>query len=332
MRCFNKVPTSFSDLNSFVFLFLFFQGSHFKFKQNAITVAGGNREGDQLNQLFHPCGLYVDDEQQVIYVADCHNHRIVKWRLGADNGEIVAGGNGKGQRIDQLYKPTHAIVDQKTKDLFICDRGNSRIVRWSMKNQLDREIIISDIDCYGLMMNGEGDLFVSHWEKHAVQRWRKGEKDGAIVAGGNAQGDRLDQLSGPASIFVDHNDTVYVSDEGNHRVVKWLKGAKEGIVVGGQQCWGNTFKALSHPEGIAVNGMGDVYVTDCGNHRIMCWSSRSKEGRVVVGGNGYGLGSNQLNSPTGLSFDADNNLYVVDRINNRIQRFDVDKTFERKNF
>ncbi|CAF4313720.1 unnamed protein product, partial [Rotaria magnacalcarata] len=61
-------------------------------KQNGLTVAGGNGQGNGINQLSNPCGLYVDDDQTV-YVADRDNHRIVEWKSGATSGQVVAGGN-----------------------------------------------------------------------------------------------------------------------------------------------------------------------------------------------------------------------------------------------
>jgi hypothetical protein len=60
--------------------------------QNGVTVAGGNGDGIDLNQLYMPWGLYVDDEQTV-YVADWGNHRIMEWKYGATCGRVVAGGN-----------------------------------------------------------------------------------------------------------------------------------------------------------------------------------------------------------------------------------------------
>ena len=86
-------------------------------------------------------------------------------------------------------------------------------------------------------------------EKDEVKRWRKGEKEGTIVAGGNGEGDQLDQLNHRHHIFIDREETVYVSDSKNHRVMKWVKGAKEGIVVAGGQGRGNSFKQLSYPSG-----------------------------------------------------------------------------------
>ncbi|CAF2052868.1 unnamed protein product, partial [Rotaria magnacalcarata] len=60
--------------------------------QNSVTVAGGDGQGSGMNQLFYSRGLYVDDEQ-TIYVADTSNHRIMEWKYGATNGQVVAGGN-----------------------------------------------------------------------------------------------------------------------------------------------------------------------------------------------------------------------------------------------
>jgi len=295
-----------------------------KWKQQATTIAGGNGPGNQLNQFDWPNGIYVDDQQQTIYVADEYNHRIIKWKFGERNGEVVAGGNGPGNRIDQLNNPCNVILDKNKKSLIICDVGNRRVVQWSLENQNDRQILIEHISCLGLMINNNGDLFVSDWQRGEVKKWKKDEKQGIVVAGGNGKGDKLNQLNSPGHIFVDREDSIYVSDRKNHRVMKWLKGAKEGIVVAGGQGRGNSLKQLSQPEGLVVNENGDVYVADYSNDRVMCWPSDSKEGHVVVGGNGQGEGSNQLNKPTGLVFDRANNLYVANSGNHRIQRFDID--------
>jgi len=84
-----------------------------KWKQNGLTIAGGNKQGNQLNQLKNPTGIYVDDDDQTFYVADTVNNRIMKWKFGENNGEVVAGGNGEGKRIDQFSYPRDVIVDKK---------------------------------------------------------------------------------------------------------------------------------------------------------------------------------------------------------------------------
>ncbi|CAF3949720.1 unnamed protein product, partial [Rotaria sp. Silwood1] len=67
-----------------------------RWQQSGITVAGGSRQANGINQLPDPRGLYVDDDDQTIYAADRANHRIVEWKWGATSGQVVAGGNGQG--------------------------------------------------------------------------------------------------------------------------------------------------------------------------------------------------------------------------------------------
>jgi sugar lactone lactonase YvrE len=295
-----------------------------KWKQNGVTIAGGNGEGNQLNQLSDPDGIYVDDDDQFILIADYNNHRIVEWKSDAKLGQVVAGGNREGNRTDQLSYPIDVIVDKKTNSLIICDGGNRRVVRWPRRNSTNGETIISDIDCSRLTMNNNGDLYVFGWKNNEVRRWKIGETNGTIVAGGNGNGNQLNQLNSPTIRFVDENDSVYVSDSRNNLVMKWVKGAKEGIVVAGGQGEGNSLTQLSYPKGVIVDHLGSVYVADTCNHRIMCWSKGTKEGRVIVGGNEEGQQPNQFSFPTGLSFDRQGHLYVVDELNHRVQKFEID--------
>ncbi|CAF4316953.1 unnamed protein product, partial [Rotaria magnacalcarata] len=78
-----------------------------KWTQNGVTIAGGNWDGDDTNQLQYPFGLFVDDDQTVV-IADFWNHRIMQWKNGdTTNGQVVAGDNGEGNELNQLYRPTY---------------------------------------------------------------------------------------------------------------------------------------------------------------------------------------------------------------------------------
>ncbi len=294
-----------------------------KWQKNGLTVAGGNGQGNGINQLYYPLGLYVDDDQTV-YVADWLNHRIVKWKWGATSGQVVAGGNGQGSGAHQLFNPQDVIVDKERDSLIISDNSNRRVVRWPRRNGTSGETIISNIDCEGLTMDENGSLYVTDYGKHEVRRYRRGESQGTVVAGGNGRGNRLAQLSIPQHVFVDRDHSVYVSDRENNRVMKWMEGAKQGIVVAGGQGKGNDLTQLYCPNGVVVDQLGTVYVADCGNNRIMRWVKGATQGSVIVGGNGEGGQSNQLNRPVGLSFDRHGNLYVVDYRNHRVEKFNID--------
>jgi sugar lactone lactonase YvrE len=295
-----------------------------KWKQNGTTIAGGKGKGDQLDQLFYPCGIRVDDDDQCIYIADYENDRIVKWKYNETIGQVVAGGNRRGNRTDRLDRPTDMIVDKRNDSLIICDVWNGRVVRWPRQNGTNGQTIISDIACGGLATDNNGDLYVSDWGKNEVRRWKIGETNGTIVAGGNGKGIGLNQFNTYRSIFVDQNHSVYVSDAHNYRVMKWMKNATKGIVVAGGQGKGNSSTQLSSPGGVIADYLGHVYVVDTGNQRVMRWCKGAKEGMIVVGGNGYGEQPNQLYAPTGLSFDREGNLYVGDWQNNRVQKFEIE--------
>ncbi|CAF4935242.1 unnamed protein product, partial [Rotaria socialis] len=293
---------------------------------NGVTIAGGNGAGGATNQLNEPFGLFVDDDQTVV-IADHRNDRIMQWKNGdTTNGQVVAGGNGQGNGLNQLYYPTDLLIDKETDSLIICDRLNRRVVRWSRRSGTTQgEILIDNIQCWGLAMDDQRYLYVSDVVKHEVRRYQLSEKNGTLVAGGNGQGDGLNQLNGPGYLFVDRQQNAYVSDNRNHRVMKWNKDAKEGIVVAGGQGQGNALTQLSHPLGLFVDTLGTLYVADQGNHRVMRWTQGDKkQGTVIVGGNGYGAGANQFYFLVGLSFDRHGNLYIADWNNHRVQRFSIE--------
>ncbi|CAF4364998.1 unnamed protein product, partial [Adineta steineri] len=172
-----------------------------KWKQNAITVAGGNGKGQELNQLNLPAGIFIDIKKN-IFIADNDNNRIVEWKYNAKEGQTIESINKQGNTMNQLDRPTDVIVDQQNQSIIIADHNNRRVIRWSNRKQ---QTLIQNIHCYGLAMDKHGSLYVSNWKKDEVRRWKMGEynNDGIIVAGGNRQGNELTQLNYPNFLFVD---------------------------------------------------------------------------------------------------------------------------------
>ncbi|CAF4565936.1 unnamed protein product, partial [Rotaria socialis] len=184
-----------------------------KWSQNGWTVSGRNGKGGATNQLNYPYGLFVDDDQTVV-IADYWNNRIIQWKNGdTTNGQVVAGGNGQGNGLNQFQWPTDVLIDKDTDSLIICDHGNRRVVRWSRRSGTTQgEILIDNIYCWGLAMDEQRYLYVSDREKHEVRRYQLGEKNGTLVASGNGQCCGLNQFSNPTYLFVDRQQNLYVSD------------------------------------------------------------------------------------------------------------------------
>ena len=104
-----------------------------RWSQNGVTVAGGNGNGNAINQLRYPHGLDIDDDNQSIVIADQWNHRIVEWKMGTSHGKVIAGGQGHGNRLNQLNYPTDVLIDKETNSVLIGDLGNQRVLRWSRR-------------------------------------------------------------------------------------------------------------------------------------------------------------------------------------------------------
>ena len=291
-------------------------------KKYGVTVAGGSGRGAGISQLDLPLRLSLDNNQ-FLYIVEWGNHRVTKWNLENTVSQIVAGGNGKGSRNNQLSEPHGIVVDRGRDSLFIIDSGNKRLVQWTLHGARSGKTIISGVSGSGLTMDEQGFLYLSDWNRHTVRRWRVGESQSTVIADGNGRGSHLNQLNGPRQIFVDQNHSVYVSEWYNHRVMKWVKGATEGIVVAGGQGKGSALSQLNFPEGIIVDHIGTLYIADCDNHRIVRWKKGATAGEVLVGGNGAGFRSDQLNYPRDLFFDRQGNLFVVDQWNHRIQKFEI---------
>jgi sugar lactone lactonase YvrE len=294
-----------------------------RWAKDGITIAGGHGLGSELNQLYLPDGLIVDDDGTVL-IADWWNNRIVAWQQNDKEGRVVAGGNGN--ELEELFRPSDAVIDRDSNSFLICDNGKRRVIRLSRQNGTTRgETILDNIVCWGITMDDEGSFYVTDIEKHEVRRYRRGEKmtTGTLVAGGHGQGKRDNQLNTPLYVFVDSEHAVYVSDHENHRVMKWVAGATEGIIVAGGHGSGEDLALLSCPSGIIVDKNGTIYVADSQNHRVMRWCKEAHKGEPIAGGYGHGERAYQFNEPKGLSFDKLGNLYVVDKNNHRVQRFSI---------
>jgi len=143
------------------------------------TVAGGNGEGNDDDQLSNPYQIFVDNNQ-TIYIADYFNHRIMKWFNNLQEGLVVAGGNGYGEGLDQLKLP-HSIVVDQMGTMYIVDFGNDRILRW-FKHSKSGIVIIGNegsgnrtnqlSDPYDIAFDRQGNLYVADTSNHRIQMFR----------------------------------------------------------------------------------------------------------------------------------------------------------------
>ena len=86
------------------------------------VVAGSTTTGKTADTLFHPHGIFIDEECS-LYVADTDNHRIQMFQYGQLNGTTLAGDGVSG--VDLFY-PIHIVLDANGY-LFITEYWSDKI-------------------------------------------------------------------------------------------------------------------------------------------------------------------------------------------------------------
>ncbi len=147
-------------------------------------VAGQSGVLGSSSKLNRPFGLYLDETNSYLYIADFNNHRIQRYALNVTaTATTVAGGNGAGLGSDQLDQPAGVYVSKKTGDIYIADQNN-----------------------------------------HRIQRWSPGATSGVTIVGiSGVSGTNATMLNSPANVILNKNETyLYVSDNNNHRVQRYI--------------------------------------------------------------------------------------------------------------
>ncbi|CAF4217750.1 unnamed protein product [Adineta steineri] len=177
------------------------------------------------------CSGLTIDKNGSVYVSDCENNEVRRWKQGDKKGELIAGGNGKGNHLNQLSFPTNIFIDEDYS-LYISDSSNHRVMKW--KKDANEGIVVAGgnsrgnslkqlANVEGVIVDRLGKIYVADYWNHRVMRWCEGDKEGEIVVGGNGEGNQSNQLNGPMGLSFDNEENLYVVDRYNHRIQKYEK-------------------------------------------------------------------------------------------------------------
>lgn len=267
-------------------------------------------------------GFLLDEPNQRLFIND-NRIRILSWKLNTNQYEIVAGDCVEGNSLHQLGDVVHFIIDEDLNALIVCDRGNRRIMRWSLDpDTTEGESLVTDIDCQFLALSERRELFVSDYKMHVIRRYSDGAFIETIIAGSvNIRGSTTNLLNRPSGIFIDRHETVYIADHLNNRIVKWMRGATDGHIALAIKFRKAGDAILSSPLELIVDSEDCIYFVGTMYHDITRWCSRTNKSDIVAGSENRGKGPNQLYTPRMLTFTEDGSLLVFDSLNYRLQKF-----------
>ena len=165
-------------------------------------------------------------ENGSLYVTDAEKDEVRLYRRGESQGTVVAGGNGSGNRLDQLSEPTCVFVD-RDHSVYVSDSGNNRVMKWVegakqgivvAGGQGEENGLTQLSSPRGVVVDQLGTVYVADCVNDRIMRWPKGATQGSVIVGGNGRGEQSNQLIGPAGLSFDRHGNLYVVDYWNHRV------------------------------------------------------------------------------------------------------------------
>ncbi len=219
--------------------------------------------------------------------------------------------NLSGTTSSTLNSPAGVAVDPATGKLFVVDRYNNRVLRWSSTAK---------------MINGS--------PAEAVL----GQPDFVTATSGLSAA----KFNDPLRASIDSQGRLWVSDYLNNRVLRFdnasskASGASADGVLGQPDFTSNSGATsavkMKGPVGVFADGIGRLWVTDRLNHRVLRFDNASSKANGsnaegVLGQSDFtsgtsGLSATAMNRPMGVYLDKEDHLWVCEDDNNRVIRFD----------
>lgn len=219
--------------------------------------------------------------------------------------------NQSGTTSALLNSPSGAAVDPTTGKLFVVDRYNNRVLRWS-----------------------------------SISKMENGSPAEAVFGQPNftssTSGLSAAKFNDPLRVFIDSSGYLWLSDYLNNRVLRFdsasfkSSGASADGVLGQPNFTTNTSgtsaSKMKGPVGVFVDEHGRLWVADRLNHRILRFDNAATKTNGsnadgVLGQPDFTTGTNglsktKMNRPMGVYLDAGDHLWVCEDDNNRAIRFD----------
>ncbi|CAF4465763.1 unnamed protein product, partial [Didymodactylos carnosus] len=237
--------------------------------------------------LNYPFGIFID-ANDVVYVSDMNNNRVLTWTQGASAGTAII--------------QSQSVYVDRSGYVYVVSKDTSKYISKYPPgiNQtaiLTGPISNSSSSSYAVFGDLAGNLYANDYDKYIVNRFNLSggrANDSCRYFNGSSTGTGPNQSAQSDYIYVDASYVVYVSDTTNSRIQKWVPPYTTGVTVAGD----GTAASLQHVEGIVVDPCnGNIYVADRYNQRLQVFPPRNLTRTTVVG-------YTTLSSPLSVALDS----------------------------
>ena len=112
--------------------------------------------------------------------------------MGETNEIVISGGNGGGDRLDQLSHP-HDIFIDRDHTVYVSDNNNHRVMKWTENakegivvtggRRKENELTQLSFPT-GVFVDSFGTVYVADCSNQRVMRWCKGATQGDVIIQG----------------------------------------------------------------------------------------------------------------------------------------------------
>ena len=300
--------------------------------------------------LYFPAKIEVDTVDNLLFIADTNNNRII---ISKENGEVidVIGGSNSGLQDGDFqsvlfHSPQGMAFDKTNAKLYIADTGNHCIrvadlrkryvttllgktskQKYFSRTTAKNEPIVSPWD---IALNNN-ILYIANAGTHQILGYDL-ENNSVFVFAGNASENLLDgvvqkaKLAQPSGICVENNIVYFADSETsairmvNNNYVKTLIG--KGLFNFGDVNGTLQTALLQHPLGITYYHQ-NLYIADTYNNKIKKYSFALNSVSTFCGTGESGeedgaANTATFNEPNDLAV-LNNKLYIADTNNHKIR-------------
>jgi YD repeat-containing protein len=272
-----------------------------------IATFGAPGSGAQQLALSEHTGIAVALGR--VWIADAGNERVSRWLSERTTGFLHSANFGASGSADgQMNTPADVAVSDQG-DLWILDRGNSRVQRFGTDGQFVSKFGSGEGQLSSptaIALDGAGNVLVT--ENGRVQKFSPSGQS-LLKFGSVGYGENEFFLT--RGITVGADGSIWIGD---YQGVKRFTPQGQFIERVGASGTGQ----LSSAQSLATAPSGDVYVADSNASRIKVYD---EDGDFLRGFGSAGTAPGQFSNATEVDIDDEGNVWVGEELGDRVQVF-----------
>ncbi|CAF4374347.1 unnamed protein product [Rotaria sp. Silwood2] len=228
------------------------------------------KRGTRDTEFIHPSSLAYSKRDQLIYVCDTYNNRLVTYGIDGVVQQVYKAISETGER--RFHHPYAIHIDSNNR-LYLIDQSDRRIKVFNRDFKLIRvigqygHVIGQYLTPCDLCTNEQNDIFVCNAGGHQILKYN--EQGEFLLAWGELGTDN-GQFKCLACVCIMNGGRLAVSDWGNDRIQIFNSDGNHLLSIGHR---GKLLKEFSRPLGLAYDETTEkLFVCDDGNNRVMIFN------------------------------------------------------------